>query len=629
MREKGAFRLTKRAVCMWFREQPALFGSAALYALLNAVIPYITLWFSAQILNELAGARQRELLIQKIVTLLVAETVLLLLKALVFRRNNALSDGFCMKLYEWKRHFDKLISMDFRDVENPDTHKLLNAVQQTSQWSSFGMRMVYWQFQEFLEAVFQFMGGIALSVSLFCLPVRAGAGWLTILNHPACIALVAVLLGGVTMLSPYLETISTKCWIECDEACTLANRFFGFLSNLMSEGKRALDVRLYRQDIFFEQIDSIQDSYGTKSKAARYARGKAGLACAASTAVSKIFTGLIYLFVCLKAWGGAFGVGSVTQYVGAVTALSRGLAKVLEIVGEAGVNAFYLEREFSFLDIPNQMYQGSLTVEKRADQHYEVEFRNVSFCYPNTDDFALKNISLKFKVGERLAIVGQNGSGKTTFIKLLCRLYEPTEGQILLNGIEISKYDYQEYMHIFSVVFQDFHLLAFPVGQNIAAGGVYDRDKVQSCCRKAGVWERVASMAEGMDTVLYKDLSEAGVEVSGGEAQKLAIARALYRDSAFLILDEPTAALDPLSEYEIYARLNEIVEDRTAVYISHRLSSCRFCDEILVFHKGCLVQQGSHDTLLAQKDGKYRELWDAQAQYYVADASCLSHSMPG
>ena len=284
----------------------------------------------------------------------------------------------------------------------------------------------------------------------------------------------------------------------------------GLYDEIMSEGKRALDVRLYRQDIFFEQIDSIQDSYGTKSKAARYARGKAGLACAASTAVSKIFTGLIYLFVCLKAWGGAFGVGSVTQYVGAVTALSRGLAKVLEIVGEAGVNAFYLEREFSFLDIPNQMYQGSLTVEKRADQHYEVEFRNVSFCYPNTDDFALKNISLKFKVGERLAIVGQNGSGKTTFIKLLCRLYEPTEGQILLNGIEISKYDYQEYMHIFSVVFQDFHLLAFPVGQNIAAGGVYDRDKVQSCCRKAGVWERVASMAEGMDTVLYKDLSEAG-----------------------------------------------------------------------------------------------------------------------
>lgn len=618
MKGKEELKLTKRAVCMWCREQPALFGSTALYALLNAVSPYITLWFSAQILNELAGMRQRELLIQKIVTLLAVESVLLLFKALVFRWSNALSDGFCMKLYEWKRHFRKLLSMDFKDVENPETHELLNAVQQTSQWSSFGMRMVYRQFQEFLEAVFQFMGGIALSVSLFRLPVRADAGWLTLLNHPACIVLVALLLGAVTALSPYLETISTKCWIECDDECTLGNRFFSFMSNLMSEGKRAMDVRLYRQDIFFDQIDYVQDSYGTKSKAARYARGKAGVACAASTAVSRIFIGVIYLFVCLKAWGGAFGVGSVTQYVGAITALLGGLAKILKIVGEVRINAFYLEREFSFLDIPNEMYQGSLTVEKRADQHYEVEFRNVSFCYPNTEHFALKNISLKFKVGERLAVVGQNGSGKTTFIKLLCRLYDPTEGQILLNGIDIRKYDYQEYMHIFSVVFQDFHLLAFSVGQNVAAGERYDRQEAENCCRKAGIWERVASMAEVMDTVLYKDLSEAGVEVSGGEAQKLAIARALYRDSAFLILDEPTAALDPISEYEIYARLNEIVEDRTAVYISHRLSSCRFCDEILVFHEGRLVQQGSHDTLLAQKDGKYRELWDAQAQYYVA-----------
>ena len=315
---------------MWCREQPALFGSTALYALFNAVIPYITLWFTAQILNELAGTRQRGLLIQKIVALLVAESVLLLLKAAALRWNHTLSDGFCMNLYEWKRHFDKLLSMDFCDVENPQTHELLNAVQQTSHWSSFGMRMVYYQFQNFLEAVFQLIGGIALSVSLFRLPVRQEAGWLVMLNHPVCIVLVALLLAGVTALSPYLETISTKCWIECDAECTLGNRFFSFLYNLMSEPKRALDVRLYRQDIFFDQIRSIQDSYGTKSKAARYARGKAGAACAASVAVSKIFIGLIYLFVCLKAWGGAFGIGSVTQYVGAITALSGGLAKILE-----------------------------------------------------------------------------------------------------------------------------------------------------------------------------------------------------------------------------------------------------------------------------------------------------------
>ncbi len=266
---------------------------------------------------------------------------------------------------------------------------------------------------------------------------------------------------------------------------------------------------------------------------------------------------------------------------------------------------------FLFLDIPNRMYQGSLTVEKRSDRNYEVEFRNVSFRYPNTEQYALRNISLKFKVGERLALVGQNSSGKTTFIKLLCRLYDPTEGEILLNGIDIRKYNYHEYMNVFSVVFQDFKLLSLPVGQNIAAREVCDAQKAEDCCRKAGIRERVASMENGLDTFLYKDLSEEGVRISGGEEQKLAIARALYRDSAFLILDEPTAALDPMAEYEIYTRLNEIVEDKTAIYISHRLSSCRFCDEIIVFHEGHMVQQGSQEALLAQKEGKYSELWNA------------------
>lgn len=175
-------------------------------------------------------------------------------------------------------------------------------------------------------------------------------------------------------------------------------------------------------------------------------------------------------------------------------------------------------------------------------------------------------------------------------------------------------------MEVFSVVFQDFELLAYSVGQNIAASETYDRDRAESCCRKAGFWERVETMRQGLDTILYKNLSEDGVEISGGEEQKLAIARAMYRDAAFLILDEPTAALDPMAEYELYTRLNEIVEDRTAIYISHRLSSCRFCDEIIVFHEGSMVQQGDHGTLLAQAGGKYSELWNAQAQYYVADA---------
>ncbi len=222
---------------------------------------------------------------------------------------------------------------------------------------------------------------------------------------------------------------------------------------------------------------------------------------------------------------------------------------------------------------------------------------------------------MKFKVGGRLAVVGENGSGKTTFIKLLCRLYDPTEGVILLNGIDIRKYRYGDYLALFSVVFQDFKLLSQPLGKNVAASEDYDRARAEQCLVKAGFGARLEQLPEGLDTFLYRDFDENGVEISGGEAQKIALARVLYQDAPFIVLDEPTAALDPEAEAEVYTKFNDIVEDKTAVYISHRLSSCRFCDEIAVFDGGRVVQQGTHDSLL-EAQGKYRSLWEAQAQYY-------------
>ncbi|MBS5418759.1 MAG: ABC transporter ATP-binding protein [Roseburia sp.] len=229
----------------------------------------------------------------------------------------------------------------------------------------------------------------------------------------------------------------------------------------------------------------------------------------------------------------------------------------------------------------------------------------------------LDHVNLKFRIGEKLAIVGENGSGKSTFIKLLCRLYDPTEGEILLNGINIKKYKYKEYMSVFSVVFQDFKLFALPLGQNVAASTEYDADKVQECLKLAGFDVHSDRMKKGLDTWLYKDCDADGVNISGGEEQKIALARALYQNAAFLILDEPTAALDPIAEAEVYSSFNEIVGDRTAVYISHRLSSCRFCDEIVVFDQGRIVQQGTHEELVEQTNCKYYELWSAQAKYYA------------
>ena len=216
--------------------------------------------------------------------------------------------------------------------------------------------------------------------------------------------------------------------------------------------------------------------------------------------------------------------------------------------------------------------------------------------------------------------MGKNGAGKTTFIKLLCRLYDPTEGQILLNGIDIKLYDYREYIGLFSVVFQDFKLFSFSVGENVATSAEYDEEKATACLKQAGFEERLSTMPQGIHTNIYQ-VEDNGVEISGGEAQKIAIARALYKDAPFVILDEPTSALDPVSEYEIYRHFDQLVKDKTSIYISHRMSSCRFCDNIYVFDGGRIIQAGSHEELMQKEEGLYHQLWQAQAQYYTKVSS--------
>jgi len=446
--------------------------------------------------------------------------------------------------------------------------------------------------------------------------VPEDAGGVTILNNPLFAAAIIVMLLAVTIISPMIGNKAQSYWARTDG--TQGNRFYSFFGTMGYDKKRALDIRMYRQELICKNYleDDRYSTFGVKSQLAKYAWGPMGMLAGAGTALSHVLTVVIYVFVCLKAWGGAFGVGSIMQYIGAITALSGGISTFISFFGTMKNNAPYLVTVFEFMDTPNAMYQGTATTEKRSDNKYEIEFRNVSFKYPGTDVYALRNVSMKFDVGERLAIVGQNGSGKTTFIKLLCRLYDPTEGEILLNGFDIKKYSYHEYMAIFSVVFQDFSLLAFALGQNIAAAATYDSEKATNGLHKAGFGDRLETLPKGLETCLYKEFVEDGVEISGGEAQKIAMARALYRDAPFLVLDEPTAALDPVAEYEVYSKMNEIAGNKTAVFISHRLSSCRFCNDIAVFHEGELIQRGGHDALVLDESGKYYELWNAQAQYY-------------
>jgi len=425
---------------------------------------------------------------------------------------------------------------------------------------------------------------------------------------------------GVIFAAPWFSVKAGSYWVKCADENQLGNRLFGFwLGSLGNDRLKALDVRIYRQDILSKSNLAKYNPFIPSSKLAKASRRGMGIYHAMSGAVSQIFVGVAFIFVCLKALGGAFGVGSIVQYVSAITALSAGLSKLIEIIGDLGNNTSFLRTVFELLDVPNKMSHGDTTVNQNSSEKQKIEFRNVSFRYPGQDKYALRNVSLTFNEGQRLSVVGMNGSGKTTFIKLLCRLYDPTEGEILLNGIDIREYDYAEYMRLFSVVFQDFKLLSFELGQNIAGSMDYDSDKVSCCLRDAGFGVRQDKLPSGLSTKLYKDFDERGVNISSGEAQKIALARALYKDAPFIILDEPTAALDPIAEFEVYSEMNKIIGEKSAVFISHRLSSCRFCNDIAVFHEGNLVQLGSHDVLVNDKSGMYYKLWSAQAQYYETE----------
>ena len=612
---RETYVMTRRAMELLEMQNPKMFLGFTLSAIFQAITPYVTIWFSARLINELAGGRDPKKIWLWVILTILFTAAFGIGGAILERWKNKKSTAWWHGMS--KIYADKFMSMDYSVKERHQVNDLYEKIMENGNWSGWGLSYVIWQYESLVKGTLQVLGAIILSVELFLRMVPENGGPLTILNHPLVVFGVILLLCGITILGPVFSTKGTQIWANYAEEATFGNRFFGFFGFQMLENDRAMDARMYEQEkMTLHFWRSNENDIFAPPKKWDHPQNRYGFLKAMSAAVSVVFTGVVYVFVCLKAWAGAFGVGSVTQYVAAITTMSGGMTSVLSSLGALRTNVSFLKLCFEFLDTPNEMYQGSLTTEKRNDRNYEVEFRDVSFRYPGSETYALRHVNMKFKVGQRLAVVGKNGSGKTTFIKLLCRLYDPTEGEILLNGINIRKYRYDDYMGIFSVVFQDFQLLAFPLGQNVAASQEYDKDLVIDCLEKAGFGETLSKWKDGLETYLYKNMKQDGVKISGGEAQKIAIARALYKDAPFIILDEPTAALDPIAEAEIYSKFSEIVGDKTAIYISHRLSSCRFCDEIMVFDHGNVVQQGTHDSLLADETGKYHQLWFAQAQYY-------------
>ena len=340
---------------------------------------------------------------------------------------------------------------------------------------------------------------------------------------------------------------------------------------------------------------------------------------ALTNGVSFVQQGVTYGYLIYNVLFQGLSIGDFTVYLNAANSFSSAMLTLMNNIVDVRRFSDYFPAVHDFLNMPRDIRKKSKNVSVKMDVSPEIVFHNVSFRYPGQEFYALKNVNITIRPGEKLSVVGENGAGKSTFVKLMMRLYDPTDGYITVNGINITDYDYDQYMKLFSAVFQDFVLFSMSLKENVTLNGddKVENGEIESVLRSCD-YDKFEKLPKGVETQVHKNFDKEGFEPSGGEAQKIAIARAKYKNGEVVILDEPTSALDPRAEYEIYQKFHEITLDKTSIFISHRLSSSRFCDRIAVFKNGEIVECGTHEELM-QANGMYAELFSMQSQFYVEE----------
>ena len=590
-----------------YKTDKVLFTSLILEQIVSSADIFINLYLVKLIINAFVKGKTKEEILFLCLIALISNFVLILIKRL---SEETQTNRFRIILYKRDMEINKkTMKLDYEFLEDTDLQLGLTKMREYDNFGNYGIYHVGRHFGAIINSVLTFIFAIIFSINLFTMqseliPI---ANWL----WNTIFILLFFSFSLISILAS--QKFNIKMQAMFDKDVVFLNRLLREYIKINDDYKSGKDVRLYNYNLLTSVLKHVNNN--TKNFYNRMSHNL--FKCNIQTGLMTIFSSLlVYFYAGFKAYYGLIELGDIVQYTGIAVLTADAVTLIIMSISSLYANKDYFKTIFDYLNLSNGKYEGSLPIEKRDDNEYEFEFKNVGFKYPKTSKYVLQNVNLKFKIGQRLAIVGMNGSGKTTLIKLLTRFYDPTDGEILLNGINIQKYDYNEYLDIFSVVFQDFKLFSFMLGQNISASMEYDEKRAKEALTKAGFEKTLQKMPQGLKTYLYQDYEEGGIEISGGEAQKIAMARAIYKDSPFIILDEPTAALDPISEFEIYSKFDTIIGNKTAVYISHRLSSCKFCNEIAVFDEGKLVQHGSHDALLQDKNGKYHELWNAQAQYY-------------
>lgn len=576
---------------------PIIAKKYPVYLLLNAILiifngftPIINIYFPTQILSQLINGINANQMIIYILALVLGNQFSLLVTKYLEMKIVLINEK--MSQYLDSSLNMKSIEMDYENCENPEIKDLVERAKR-------GMKQETQGLKESVRLVSDIISNIITFSTVFVI----------VMTSKMPILLVVSIIN--VIFNMVIASIGNKFDNEFYKKNTRINRFFSYYFYQIVSFKFAKDIRLFNAQSLVknsseEQINKMTKTYKELS-----------IKQMILSFISVIYSTIVENFVVYVILIIAFAKGIIdlpqlnllfTSFATFTYAIFNAVNAILNYKKATVYQSSYID----FMELPNKKHTGKMIPNNKIES---IEFKNVSFKYPRTDRYILRNINLKITKDERLSLVGLNGAGKTTLIKLLCRLYDIEEGEILVNGINIKEYEYESYLKLFSVVFQDFRVISFSIKENIEI--LEDNhEKLYDCFERAGIKERIEELPNKENTFINKWFTDEGVEFSGGEMQKLAITRALYKSGPIVILDEPTASLDPLAEAEIYYHFNEVIGKKLTIFISHRLSSCRFSDRIVVIDGQNIVEIGTHEQLMKNKNGRYKEMFDAQSKYY-------------
>ena len=588
-----------------------IFFFSIFVAIIDSIIPFLNIYILSDLVLQISNNNRFFVICIRTVLFLLIFSVLIFF-------SHYFNDMYYMYrnlmfIKEKEKISKKLFKLNYNILNNPTFQELIYNQANINNGNDSAFTELTWMIKDFTYGLIT----IIISLIIFLPMLKIGLRTYSDIFFDTPFFLLSILLSIIIFFC--IITIITfklnKKTFNANKEYTKLNRLYDYFFNLFNDYKTGKEIRIYNEKNIINNLSIdilLNKGKNILKKSAKYTAKISALIAILGSIISYG----VYVFIGIKTSRGLYNINSIILYCGSFIQIIRGTMRIANTFGKTSEITPLFNYYFEIINAKDNQENENKSDINLTDSIKEIEFRNVYFKYPNSENFVLKNVSFVIKNKENIAIVGRNGSGKTTLVNLICGLYKVTSGEILINSININDYSKENLFKTINAMFQDYNLFSLPLYQNVSCKKIYNKNKIIDCLTKTNIYNHILKFPYAEKTYLFKDIENNGVDLSGGEMQKIAFARSLYKNSTIVILDEPTAALDPISEKELYTKYYKYFREQITIFISHRLSSCSFCDKIIVMDNGEIIQEGSHKELLKQSNNLYYSMWYSQAKYY-------------